>query len=205
MMLGEWMKEQAGEIFHLDAQQRKTPTGLVSEPANYPRCITAIQRFAPNSGQTPSQLRQMCKRLYTGLKIEALKYLVGAYWTNDFAIAHAIKISNTEIQQAFQRAQNESRSEPGGFSGMLQSRSRTPTQEQFLIENELITGKLLPKVLAGPTSPTGKEALNNATTATCPPGYAVEHCTGYNPTNPPQVHPSIAATIEEIGHWRPKT
>jgi hypothetical protein len=205
-MLREWMKEQAGEVFHLDAQQRKAPTGLISEPANYPRCIAAIQAFAPNSGQTPTQLKYRCENLYAGLKKEALNHLVGSYWTIDFAAAHGIHITTTELKQALERAEVENQTEPGGFQGVLRSRSRTLPQEQFLLKTELISSKLLPKLLAGPTSPIGKEALANATTATCPREYLVEHCAGYKEaTATPQVHPSVAATIEEIGHWQPKT
>jgi hypothetical protein len=204
-MLSEWMKEQAGEVFHLHSEQRKAPTGLVSEPANYPRCITAIKTFAPSSGQTPTQLRQKCQKLYAGLKKEALDYLVGTYWTNDFAQAHGIQISNTELKQALQRKQNESRTEPGGFPALLHSRSRTLPQEEFLTKNELITGKLLPKLTEGTSSPLAKEAIANATTANCPPEYRVEHCTGYSPTTVTEVHPSVAVMMEEINGWQPKT
>jgi hypothetical protein len=199
-----WMREQAGEAFYLSAG-RKMPERLVGEPANVPGCVASLRAFAPSSRRRRAQLVRMCGELYREVKRGTLEYLVSSYWAIDFAGAHGIAISEREAQQALQKLKTERYPRAGEFERVLASRTRTPSQELFLVKNNLVSSKLVPKLLTGgaPT-PLGNEALRDAATGMCPTGYVVEHCKSYSPSTTASVGPSPRVLMEEIASWNPQ-
>jgi hypothetical protein len=210
-MLSEWMVEQVGETYYL-AATHKAPPRLVSEPADYPACVASLKRVAPYPGEKPpvalqsaAQLRARCEALYEAIKRDTLDYLVRSYLGIDFAAAHGIAFTDAEVQQGLQRYKREHYPKPGEFEHVLATRTRTLAQELFILKNDLIQQKILPKLLAGPSSRLYKEALHDPTTATCPPGFLVEHCYGHKPTSPRPDGVSAAVMLEEIARWRPQT
>jgi hypothetical protein len=200
-LLDGWMREQAGEDFYLSAR-RTMPAGLVSEPENVPACVAAVRAFAPSSGQGELQLDTRCNALYRGVRREALGYLVSSLWASDFAGAHGLAVSDGAFEREFAHYRVTRYNGEANFMRVLASRTRTLSQERFVLRDDMVSRNLLPKLEAGPASPLAKDAVLDAATATCPAEDLVEHCKGYNPSTPSASGPSVRAVMEEIASSR---
>lgn len=199
--LDAWMQEQAGEDFYL-ATRHKLPTGLVGEPSDPLACATAMHGFAPSSGQSDAQLAKDCSILYRGVKQQALEYLVPSYWAFDFAAAHGLMVSRQEVDHELARYKTNVYNGEANFRRVLASRTRSVGQERFVIESDLVSRKLLPR-LNGAGNSLLRVALAHAATATCPPEYPVAHCKGYDATHVGVSNsgPSVRVIMEEMGSW----
>jgi hypothetical protein len=146
-----------------------------------------------------------CTRLYRTIRKAALAFLISSYWASDFAGAHGVTITSAELKAELRRYRAAQYPKPGEFERVLASRTRTFSQELFLLRNNLISSKLLPRLGPNGAGPLGREAVRDANTAICPTGELVEHCIGYDPTRATSLHPSAAVLLEEIAAWHPKT
>jgi hypothetical protein len=200
-LLDGWMREQAGEDFYLSTRH-KMPAGLVSEPESVPRCVAAVRAFAPASGLGEVALGRRCKALYRGVKMEALGYLVSSFWASDFAAAHGLAVADGEFKREFAHYKVTRYNGEANFMRVLASRTRTLSQERFILRDDMVSRNLLPKLDSGPSSPLGKDAVLDAVTATCPAEDLVEHCKGYNASTAAASGPSVRAVMEEIASWR---
>jgi hypothetical protein len=90
---------------------------------------------------------------------------------------------------------------PGELERVLASRTRTFSQELFLLRNNLSSSRLLPRLGPSGAGALGREAVRDANTATCRAGELVEHCIGYDPTKAISLHPSAAVLLEEVAAW----
>ncbi len=205
-VLGQWMTETLASDFYAITAGR-VPLGLVAEPANYPACLAELDRLAPSPGQRPPrpttpQLLTKCHQLYTTIKNQSLEYLVASYWSKNYDTAHAIHITPTETHQELKHIQTTT--SPGTYRQMLTDNRRTPTQETFIIETQLLDHKVANKLLhAGEHALTqfNEEAEHTENNASCRLGYIVAHCRGYQPTHtiPPN------QLLQEIAHWHLQT
>ena len=178
------------------------PTGLVSEPANLPVCVAAIRAFAPGSGYSGAQLGGRCETMYRGVKKETLGYLVSSYWASDFAAAHGLAVSDGEFEREFTHYKATRYGGEANFMRVLASRTRTLAQERFILREDMVSRKLVPKLISGASNPVGRDAILDAATATCSPGDVVEHCKGYDSSTAAESGPSVRAVMEEIASWR---
>ena len=77
-VLAQWMAETVASDYYSIATHIVAPH-LVSEPANYPACVTTLKKLTPIPGEgppqhqpTPTQLLTRCKELYETVKQQAL-------------------------------------------------------------------------------------------------------------------------------------
>jgi hypothetical protein len=207
-ILGQWMTETIATDFYTIAGYR-VPLGLVTEPANYPACLSQLTKLTPTAGQglprpTTAQLLTKCHRLYTTIKNQALEYLVSAYWSKNYDTAHAIHITPTETQQELKHIQTSTK--PSTYLQTLTNNRRSPTQELFIIENQLLNNKTANKLLHANKQALARfnqEAEHTENNANCRPGYTVAHCKNYRPATQPTTPPN--QPLEEITHWHPQT
>jgi hypothetical protein len=216
-VLAQWMLETvAGDFYAISSHL--APPHLVAEPANYPACVTELKKLTPIPGEgppqhqpTPAQLLKRCRELYETVKKQALGYLVNSYWSKAYDANHGIQITPTETEQGLKRVHTEQYSKPGAYTQMLTNTGRSPSQEQFIIENELLNQKVTAKLIdEGEKAATAfnKEATHTANNANCRPTDIVAHCKGYKPPKEEFSHTNKGAPdllLEEIARWRPET
>jgi hypothetical protein len=201
--LNQWMTETIATDFYTITTHR-IPPGLVTEPANYPACLTQLTKLTPTPSQgqphpTTTALLTKCHQLYTTIKNQALEYLVSAYWSKNYDTAHAIHITPTETQQELKHIQTTTK--PSTYQQMLTNNRRSPTQETFIIENQLLNNKTANKLLhANKQALTqfNQEAEHTENNANCRPNYTVPHCKNYQPPTQPTTPPN--QPLEEITH-----
>lgn len=212
-MLNQWMTEQIGETF-VEMASHQVPAGLVSEPANYPGCVSTLRSIEPIPGKGPrqpipstAQLMSKCKELYAVVKAQALAFLVSGYWVISFDASHGITANNKEVEQSFRQG-----AYPKGveLQQLLKTRRRTLAQELFMAKLDLLSEKVKNEMRKGGTQLTTKlfgEAQSANATASCLPGYVVEHCKGYKGPQSSGIANLTAPAIllQEIARWRPET
>jgi hypothetical protein len=206
VMINQWMAPTIEEDFYAVATH-PAPPRLVSEPANYPACVTALKRITPIPGGQPRQpqpttanLENRCHALYQAIRYQTTGYLIGSYWLIAFAEAHGLKVTEQEIQAKLAPNKQE-------LQASLTAHHLTLPQQLFRLKLQLLQNKLLEPAFAQ-----GKAALATITTAmktstitaTCQAEYIVEHCRQYKtpggyPGKPPAVQ------LQEIARWRPET
>jgi hypothetical protein len=208
-VLGQWMTETLASDFYT-LTSHVVPAGLVAEPANYPACLTALGKLTPIPGQRPSQpqptrpqLLRKCQELYETVKQQALEYLINAYWIQDYDAAHGIRVTPAEAQHALNRTRLQYPT-PGAYQQTLTENRRTPAQELFIIENDILNQKVITKLThEGEAAATAfnSEAEHTENTATCRTGYTAPHCKNYK--TPPHPNNTPDQPLQEITHWRP--
>lgn len=206
--LGQWMTERVGEDFYL-AERTQAPVGLVSEPENLPRCVAAARAWAASvrtKARPASTLSRTCKELYGAIRRQALAYLVSSYWALDFYAKYGIAVTSAEVQRAFDSIKAREYPGPGEFEHVMALRRRTVAQELFTIRNDLVEArvrKLLtaggPKLFAAVT----ERAESGTDSASCPPGYIVEHCEGFQPPREQFARSDAGAPATLIGELAP--
>jgi len=191
-MLSEWMTERIGEDFYT-FNLHQAPTGLVSEPADYPACVAAAKRYTQTSGgrsqgrPSDAQLTQTCRALYLAVKEQAMEYLVSTYWSFNFYAKYGIGVNDAIAQHAFDRIHAEQY--PGdAFEHMLAAHRRTDAQELLLLKNNELAAKVRERLLSRGRHVVAAVELASeqaGEAATCSRGYVVKYCKGYGPTLEP--------------------
>jgi hypothetical protein len=180
-MLNQWMMIEIGADYY-SASKRQVPERLVSEPPNYPACVSALEAIRgkgePVRRSTVAQLRSKCEQLYQAIKIQTLAFLVTSYWTIDFDANHGVKVTDEEVAQKLERVKAEQYPKPGQFQESLDARRRTLGQEVFLAKIDLLQEKLKQRIQSGngKYARLASEASISADSAVCPTGYVVPHC-----------------------------
>lgn len=207
-VLNQWMTSVVGEDFYA-VSTHQAPTGLVSEPPNYPACVAALKRIEPIPGEgrpqpqpTLAELRSRCHQLYQAIRYQTLTFLVASYWTIDFASSHGIKVIDQEVQQQLKRLKAEQYPKEAEFQRYLADKRRILSEELFDVKLELLQRKLLRK--AQTDGKFAQEIKRANATATCRVGYVVEHCKQFkSPGGYPGSSPAVQ--LQEIARWRPET
>jgi foldase protein PrsA len=89
-------------------QALRFATGRGNDPRDYAACVTAKEQSMPEAGETPSgeaELERQCRHEYTQIKRNVMDYLIKAEWTRMEADARGISLTDAQVQQAFDEAQ----------------------------------------------------------------------------------------------------
>jgi hypothetical protein len=192
--LNHWMGSIVGSDFRTSIA-KQGPTGLVSQPADYPRCINSAKLVAPRSmfnqlrlGRT--QLSRICHELYQSIKAQALSFLIGAQWTKAEAAEERIAVTTADVAHEF--AQSRAQRFPTEAYLHKYERERQLSLADLLYQAKLnlLVTKLLPhfqqqvKRAGGGEQAYAKLALANykdlLARTNCEKRYVVPGCSEYH-------------------------
>ena len=207
-LLNEWMTEKIGEDY-FQVASHQVPTGLVSEPADYPTCVSTMRTLLASlkkPSESGAELTHRCHELYRALKEQALEYLVSSYWSFNFYKRYGIDIAPAQVQHALDQIKPSWYPAPGEFQQVLASHRRTLAQELLIVKNDVLASRVKERLFSqGPrVVSTLERAVESAQTtegAVCSPGYVVLYCRGYrqSPTSVARSElGSPAILIEEV-------
>jgi hypothetical protein len=200
--------------------RRPAPRGLVSDPPNYPRCVSAIETLGPlkSTSETPQQihatLQSDCHQLYSDLKQQALAYLIHGLWSLEEAADEGIVVTSADVQKALHKLRAEQYPSQAEFTAYLASREWSLSDELYLLKRDLLYAKLgakheaaLRKTVGG-----GSEAVQRAVLereirniprwkakTSCSPGYVIPECRQYSG---PETTGAPDALLEQIAASR---
>jgi hypothetical protein len=168
----------AGADYYQLSRSQKIPRGLVSDPPNYPRCVTVLESAAagsPSAGAKPggTELLGKCQQIYQAVKAQAVGFLVYAQWTIGMAREAGLTATKQEALQLYRQV--KVRFTPAILAGKRWSLS----DALFLLKLNVLGQKALKKFEAG-----GPQASARLATAeerwtaktTCRAGYVVQYC-----------------------------
>jgi hypothetical protein len=203
--LNHWIGTLAGGDYYELSHAHTLPLGLVSEPPNYPACLTRLESLArtASAGQSTRSsvsLLTKCRQLYQALKVQAMTYLVNADWLIGAYSDEGISVSDAEVMQRFNGNKPQQFPTEAALHQYLAERRWTLADELYVIKLDLLEQKAQNKLSTGGASllrSYNEEALKWTSKTTCSPGYVVMHCKQYKNNTPPS-SPSPAVLMEQI-------
>jgi hypothetical protein len=208
--LNHWMNTMAGGDYQ-ELVGSPAPVGLVSEPANYSRCVAAAKTIKPKSlpASIPNEarLKIRCRQLYTAVKEQALSYLISVLWRAEEGAELGQGVSDREVARQVQQLAYRDYKSPAAFRRFLASRHWSLGDERTLLKRNLLDTKFLERLkrraaaLGGGEQTYGKLVNENVakwrSRTRCSRGYTAWQCRPAGSTEP--AGPSAAILVEEFG------
>jgi foldase protein PrsA len=139
----------------------KTP---VPDPPNYTKCIANLKKTTPKPAKgkpnpTEAQFKTQCQQQYTGLRDQVLNFLISADWLTGEASDQNVKVSDKQVQTAFNKTKKQSFPKAATFQSFLKRTGYT-TQDLLLRQKlQLIQQKIVAKVTKGTTKVTNAQIV----------------------------------------------
>jgi foldase protein PrsA len=124
-----------------------SPVIVPNDPPDFNNCIALVRKEVPSlAKQKTATLRTDCKQAFTQLSSQVMDYLIKAYWYQADAAKMGIKVTDAEVQKAFDTAKNaQFKSDPSGFNTFLSQTGQTLPDILFRFRVNEILQKLLAK------------------------------------------------------------
>ncbi len=128
------------------SQNTGTPVIVPSDPPNFAHCIAQVKAEVPTLAKaSTTTLKSDCKQLFTSLSSQVLDFLIKGYWYQAEAAKEHIKITNAEVQQAFEKAKKQQFPTAAGFNNFLSQTGQTLQDILFRFRVNQAFTKLLAK------------------------------------------------------------
>lgn len=203
--VNHWMATLAGGDYYQLSHKHTVPAGLVSEPPNYPRCVSQLEVAAANAPikrapQTGVQLLQKCRQLYQALRTQAVAFLVNSQWLVNLAREEGVTASDAEVRKLYSEIKAREFPKQAELERFMAARRLSVADELSIVRLDVLAQKIEKKLTSG-----GKRALAKFTQAgkrwtakaSCKPGYVVEHCKQYVP-HPTPLTQSASVLMEQV-------
>ena len=90
------------------AQSPGQPVIVPNDPPNFDNCVAQVRKQIPTLAKTATKtLRADCKQLFTSLSSQVMDFLIKAYWYQAEAAKQGIKVTDAQVQKAFNTAKNQ--------------------------------------------------------------------------------------------------
>ncbi len=208
--LNHWMKAVAGGDFRATVGT-KGPVGLVSEPANYPRCEAAVRTVAPRTftGKaklSSAQISTRCHQLYQAFKEQALNLLISIEWTVAEAAEKGIHVSNAEVKREFVQFRKRPYPTEAELKKFLSERRWTLSDVLYQLKRNILVRRILP-IFKAKVDRVGTDLKTYAkfvlqrfrrliARTSCTPGYVVSNCKEYH--EPKRIGPGPGDLLTDI-------
>jgi hypothetical protein len=172
---------------YFESRSGVVPSGLVSDPPNYPACIADIEKLMsanPKGSPKPSKavLRSKCELLHNVFTKQTASYLLNGYRTDYLAAGLGVKATEAEVMQRFNATRDETFTTEAELHEYLSDRRWPLSVELYLVKQNLLEGGIRKKLKAGGASVEAaldKAAAKFNSETSCQPGYVVEYCKQY--------------------------
>jgi foldase protein PrsA len=128
------------------AQSPGSPVIVPNDPPQFAHCIAQVRGQVPTLAKTPTaQLRKDCRQLFTSLSSQVMDFLVKGYWYQAEAAKEHIKVTDAQVQQAFNTAKNQQFQTPAQFQNFLTQTGQTVQDILFRFRINQLFMKLVAK------------------------------------------------------------
>lgn len=119
---------------------------IVPDPPNYTNCVAQVRHDIPSLAKTSTkQVRADCKQLYGSYASQVMQFLIQDYWFELEANREHIKVSDAQVQKAFNAAKKQQFPTRTQFDAFLKSTGQTTQDIMFRFRINQIASKLLAK------------------------------------------------------------
>jgi foldase protein PrsA len=146
-----WMTVAANASSASTTGTKTAAKAVVPDPPNYTACIAHLEATAPKpakgqSKPTAAQLKTECEQQYQSLKQTTLGFLISANWLLGEANEQGIKISDAEVQKAFNKIKNEQFPTEAAFQKFLASTGYTVSDLLLRVKLDELSTKIQQKI-----------------------------------------------------------
>jgi foldase protein PrsA len=128
------------------AQSPGAPVIVASDPPQFTNCIAQIRSQVPTLAKTSSsQLKSTCSQLFTSLGSQVMDFLVKAYWYQAEAAKLHIKVTDAQVQQAFNSAKQQQFPTEAAFQTFLSQSGQTLQDILFRFRIDQVLRALIAK------------------------------------------------------------
>jgi foldase protein PrsA len=128
------------------SQSPGAPVIVPTDPPDFKGCIAQVRAQIPSLAKTSeSQLKTDCNQLFTSLSGQVMDFLIRAYWYQGDAYKQHIKITDAQVQQAFEKAKKQQFPTAAAFNTFLSQSGQTLQDVMFRVRVNQIYLKLLAK------------------------------------------------------------
>jgi foldase protein PrsA len=157
--LNHWMyvaaKSQA-------AQSPGQPVIVPTDPPNFTKCIADIRQAVPSVAKQPDKtLRGYCQRTFTALSGQVMDFLIKAYWYQADAARLGLKVTDQQVQQAYNKAKQQAYPTASAFNQFLSQTGFTVNDLLFRFRVSQLFQKLAAKHTTKITPATIQTYYNN--------------------------------------------
>jgi foldase protein PrsA len=128
------------------AQQPGAPVIVPNDPPNFTSCVAQVRKQIPTLAKASDKtIRSDCKQLFTTLTNQVLDFLIKGYWYQAEASREHIKVTDAQVNKAFQTAKKQQFPTAAGFTAFLTQTGQTMQDILFRFRINQIFQKLLSK------------------------------------------------------------
>jgi foldase protein PrsA len=125
------------------AQDPGAPVIVPNDPPNFTNCIAQVRKQIPTLAKTPDKtVKSDCSQLFTSLSSQVMDFLIKAYWYQADAHKLGIKITDAQIQTAFETAKKQEFPTAAQFTSFLKSTGQTMEDILYRVRINQIFTKL---------------------------------------------------------------
>jgi foldase protein PrsA len=108
------------------AQSPGAPVIVPSDPPKFTKCVAQVRKQVPSLAKTPTkQVVADCKQLFTSLSSQVMDFLIKGYWYQAQAAKDGIKVSDKQVQDAFNKAKSQQFQTAAQFNTFLSQTGQT--------------------------------------------------------------------------------
>jgi foldase protein PrsA len=128
------------------AQNPGSPVIVPNDPPQFNGCVAQVRHQITSLAKTPDKtIRADCKQLFTSLSTQVMQFLIQGYWYQLEANRQHLKITNSQVQNAFATAKKQSFPSQAQFQSFLSQTGQTLNDILFRFRVNVISTKLLAK------------------------------------------------------------
>ena len=136
------------------AQGEQAPAVKIPVPPEYTECVADKKKTAPKppKGQPApkdSDFKEQCKQEYEGLRDQVMQLLIQNEWVEGEAAEQDVKVTDAEIQKAFEQQKKQSFPKEKDYQTFLKTSGFTEDDIRFRVRLEQLSNKLREKVVKG--------------------------------------------------------
>jgi hypothetical protein len=206
--LSHWMTVTLGGDYRATLGAT-APEGLVSDPVDYPRCVSVLARVLAQAGKAKSsdaELRLKCRQLNAGIKEQALGYVLSVLWTIEEGNELGSRVSEGEVTRRMRELADRDYHGPVQLARTLATLRRTIADERFLVKRNILGYRFLERMrkkasqLGGGEKTLTKLVLEHNAKwmrkTDCRPGYLAWECKQYGSSK--GVSPAPVTVLEAL-------
>jgi foldase protein PrsA len=126
------------------SQSPGSPVIVPNDPPSFKNCVKQVRQQIPTlSKQSDKTIASDCKQLFTSLSSQVMDFLIRASWYQAEAQRLHIKVTDAQVQQAFQSAKKQQFPTATAFQAFLSSSGQTLQDILFRVRINQIYSKLL--------------------------------------------------------------
>ncbi len=126
------------------SQSPGSPVIVPNDPPSFKNCVAQVRAQIPSLSKQPDKTIQSdCKQLFTSLSSQVMDFLIRASWYQAEAARLHIKVTDAQVQQAFQSAKKQQFPTAAAFQSFLTSSGQTLQDILFRVRINQIYSKLL--------------------------------------------------------------